>query len=191
MKIKFFILFLIFLLSGCDLFVTRDAEVPDQGRSNFQAATEPEIVMSNLINSFADKNVQNYLACFVDSAFSSRSFLFQPSSEAIAQYQFLAEGWDLTDEQRYFSSVVASVEQDFSLTLLLEDTSLTRTGDTVLYSASYFINIPLSQPESSNYQGNLQFTLVNDDRSVWVIYYWQDIKLPDSPSWSELKGKYY
>lgn len=179
------------IITGCELFTTREAELPDQGRSNFQQATEPEIVISNLKNSFTDKNVQNYLACFVDTAFSSRKFSFLPSSQAVSQYPFLADGWDLSDERQYFSSVIAGVQKDFPLTLLMNDENFTRSGDTVLYSASYFISIPITQPEINVYQGSLQFHMVNDARSVWVIYFWQDIKLPDLPSWSELKGSYY
>ena len=176
---------------GCELFTTRDPQLPDQGRSNFQIATEPEIVIENLKNSFSDKNVQNYVACLIDSSFSSRRFLFQPSGEVISQYQFLADGWDVSDEQRYFSSVIASVNTDFPITLTFSNESYSRTGDSVVYSASYFINLPVNEPQSANYQGNLRFNLVNDSRSIWAIYYWQDIKLPDFQSWSELKGKYY
>jgi hypothetical protein len=191
MKIILIQVLCILFFSGCELFTTRDPELPDQGRSNFQIATEPEIVIENLKNSFFDKNVQNYVACFIDSSFSSRRFLFQPSGEVISQYQFLAEGWDVSDEQRYFSSVIASINPDFPLTLTFGNESYSRTGDTVVYSATYFINLPINQPESDNYQGNLRFNLVNDSRSIWSIYFWQDIKLPDLQSWSELKGKYY
>ena len=74
------IFFFILLLTSCDLFDTRDAEPPDETRSNFRQAIEPEIVIENMINSFADKNVQNYLACFVDSSFIQRNFIFSPSS---------------------------------------------------------------------------------------------------------------
>ena len=47
------------------------------------------------------------------------------------------------------------------------------------------LNIP------SDYQGDLIFELVKDSRSVWSIYSWRDIKKGDSPSWSELKGRFY
>ncbi|MFO7526195.1 MAG: hypothetical protein R6W68_12155 [Ignavibacteriaceae bacterium] len=191
MKLFVFIFFLLITITACDLFMTREAEPPDQSRANFQVATEPEIVISNLTNSFHDKNVQNYISCFIDSSFSEKRFLFQPSGEVVTQYPFLNQDWDLADEQRYFNSVTSSVQTDFPLSLTFTDESFTRSGDSVVFSATYFINIPVSEPEASNYQGNIQFYMLNDDRSIWVIYYWQDIKLPDLPSWSELKGKYY
>lgn len=193
MKLKLYILILllIILLSACDLFMTRDPEDPAERKSNFQSAFIPDIVIENLINSFSDKNVQNYLACFVDTSFSARSFHFQPSSEALSQYQFLGQGWNLSDEQRYLNSVIASVPADFPLILSFSDETYSRSGDTVVYSASYSINLPFIQPEQSVYNGNVQFNMTNDARSVWVIYYWQDIKSPNIQSWSELKGKYY
>jgi hypothetical protein len=32
---------------------------------------------------------------------------------------------------------------------------------------------------------------VRDSRLVWSIYFWRDIKGTLSPSWSELKGRFY
>lgn len=191
LKLKILLLGIVFSSTACELFTTRDPEDPADRKSNFQSAFIPELVIENLKNSFTDKNVQNYLACFVDTSFSSRSFQFQPSSEALSQYQFLGLGWNLSDEQRYLNSVVASIPQDFPLILSFNDETFSRSGDTVVYSASYSINLPFIQPETSVYQGNVQFNMTNDARSVWVIYFWQDIKLPNIPSWSELKGKYY
>lgn len=192
MKLFVFIFFLLITLTACDLFITRDAESPDdQGKSNFQLATEPKIVIANLINSFHDKNVQNYISCFIDSSYSEKGFLFQPSGEVVTQFPFLTQNWGLDDEQRYFNSVTSSVQPDFPLSLTFTDESFSIRSDSAIYSATYIINIPVSEPEASNYKGNIQFYMQNDDRPVWVIYYWQDIKLPDIPSWSELKGKYY
>lgn len=192
MKIILIQVLCILFFSGCELFTTRDPELPDQGRSNFQIATEPDIVIENLINSFADKNVQNYRACFVDTSFSPLSFVFQPSSEALSQYQFLGPGWSLNDEERYLKSLIANIPQDVQIVISFSDETFTRSGDNfAVFSASYKINLPFIQPETSVYQGNLQFNMTNDAQSVWVIYFWQDIKLPNFQSWSELKGKYY
>lgn len=191
MKIYFSILILILLLAGCDLFVTRDAEPPDQSRSNFRQAIEPEIVIENMVNAFTDKNVQNYLSCFVDSSFIQRKFVFSPSGEVLSQYPFLGTDWNLNDEQQYFNGIVSRISDELPVTLTFSDTSLSRIGDSVFYSASYFLNVPHAESEPTNYQGNLQFRMVNDSRAVWVIYYWQDNKSPDLPSWSELKGSFY
>lgn len=191
MKLLATILFLVFAITSCDLFVTRDAEDPSQSRSNFQTAYQAEIVIQNLKNSFADKDAQNYAACFVDNSFSSKNFSFQPTSEALSQYQFLGTDWSVNDERQYFNSVITRTPEGFPITLNFSDESLTRSGDTVVYSAAYSISVPSRDSETTQYQGNVQFNMVNDSRTVWVIYFWQDIKSSEIFSWSELKGQYY
>lgn len=191
MKKLIFLLFIILSITACDLFTTRDAEKPDEGRSNFQPAVSREILIENLVNSLSDKNVQNYIACFVDTFFASRSYVFSPSSEAISLYQIFLQGWGLDEEQRYFTSMVSKVSKDFPITLSLSDDNFSSvSGDTSIYSATYFLNVPFSSedPTPKNYSGSLQFNMMRDSRSEWVIYFWKDTKSQTLPSWSELKG---
>lgn len=188
------ILFVIFVLStsSCDLFNTRDPQNPDENRANFQPPKEPSIVIENLKNSFNDKNAQNYILCFVDTLFVNKQFIFLPSSEAASTYAFLTQDWGLDDERRYFNSVISKVPKDFPMTLTFSDENYSSlSGDTLIYSANYFINIPHSSSEPKNYSGNLQFNMIRDDRSDWSIYYWKDTRSSSLPSWSELKGIFY
>ena len=175
--IQILFLFLLLFNSGCDLFNTRDPQKPDENRANFQPPKEPSIVIENLKNSFNDKNTQNYISCFVDTLFVNKSFVFLPSSEAASTYAFLTQDWGLDDERRYFNSVVSSYSS--------------LSGDTLIYSANYFINIPHNSSEPKNFSGNLQFNMVRDNRSDWSIYYWKDTRSSNLPSWSELKGIFY
>ncbi|MEM4271342.1 MAG: hypothetical protein QXO70_04595, partial [Candidatus Pacearchaeota archaeon] len=62
------------------------------------------------------------------------------------------------------------------------------SGDTLLYTANYFINVPHNSSEPKSYAGNLQFNMVRDSRSNWSIYFWKDTRSGSLPSWSELKG---
>jgi hypothetical protein len=182
------------LFFSCDLFTTRDAESPDQSRSNFQPPVQPEVVISNLKNSLSDKNVQNYIACFVDTIFADKQFSFSASSEAIALYQIFLQGWGLNEEKRYFSSVINKVPTDFPISLTFSDENYSNlSGDSLIYTASYNINLPISvsDPTPSNYAGVLQFNMLRDVRSEWVIYFWKDTKSETLPSWSELKGIFY
>ncbi|MCS7053684.1 MAG: hypothetical protein NZM09_08110 [Ignavibacterium sp.] len=192
-KVKSALFFLIiFSLVSCDLFNTREPQAPDQGRSNFIPPTEPQIVIQNLKNSFIDKNVQNYLACLVDTIFVNKKFKFLPSSEAASSFAFLVLDWNIADERKYFNSVVSKVPKDFPISLNLNDENYSSlTADTLVYTASYFINVPHSSSEPKNYAGNVQFNLVRDSRSNWSIYYWKDTRSSNLPSWSELKGYFY
>ncbi|MBI5663244.1 MULTISPECIES: hypothetical protein [Ignavibacterium] len=191
-SIKIFLLVIVFALNGCDLFTARDPEKPAENRSNFLPPKEPATVIENLKNSFIDKNSQNYIACFVDTIFVNKQFVFMPSSEAASTYAFLTQDWGLDDERRYFNSVIAKVPKDFPMTLTLSDESYSSlSGDTLVYSANYFINIPHSSSEPKNYSGNLQFNMIRDSRSDWSIYFWKDTRSSSLPSWSEMKGIFY
>ena len=179
--------------TACDLFTTRNAENPDQTRSNFQPPVEPAIVIENLKNSLSDKNVQNYISCFVDTIFADQSYNFSASSEALTRFDVFLQ-WGLNEERRYFTSIINKVPTDFPISLTLSDQNYSSlSGDSLIYSATYFLNLPVQSgdPFPQNYAGSLQFNMLRDSRSEWVIYFWKDTKSESLPSWSELKGSSY
>lgn len=184
-----YILFAI-ILSGCDLLQTRDAEPPTQPRSNYEPASTPQTLISNLVNAFKDKDAQNYINC-LDTSFSDKKFYFSPSSGALAQYPFLLNNWGIMDEDQYFKNLITKVDDQLPITLSLTNELYSPLGDSLIYTATYKINLPISQSEPEDYQGDLRFNMVRNSNSVWVIYYWQDTKSTALPSWSDLKGKYY
>ena len=107
--IKIFFLSLI-LLCGCDLLSTRDSVDPITARTNFIPASTPDILFSNLVNSFEEKVVENYLACFVDESFLEKSCSFKPSAGAVSKFQNLLS-WDLESERQYFNNMISSSEE--------------------------------------------------------------------------------
>ncbi|MDY0083457.1 MAG: hypothetical protein RBR74_09775, partial [Ignavibacteriaceae bacterium] len=148
MKKIILIMLLSFIAASCNLFNTRDAEEPDKGKSSFVPAVSAEDVIKNLKNSFIDKNVQNYIACFVDTIFADKKFSFSASSEAVALYQVFLQGWGLNEEKRYFSSVVNIVPADFPITLSFSDENYSNlSGDSLIYTASYNLNLPISNTD--------------------------------------------
>jgi hypothetical protein len=193
MKRIYFILFAI-LISGCELFTTRSAESPSQARSDFQQAVTPDILITNFVSSLKDLNVQNYLACLSDSSYSHKSFVFSPSSSALSQYPALSDNWGKKNEEVCFNNIKAKITVNLSMTLTLSNVSESPQGDSLVYSATYFLNVPTNDPAfPQNYEGTLIFDMIRDSRSIWSIYYWQDTKnnSSDLPSWSELKGRSY
>ena len=194
MKKYFLITIVLNSFISCDLFTTRDAEIPDQSRSNFQPPVEPAVVIDNLKNSLSDKNIENYIACFVDTIFSQRTFNFSASSEAVSLYQIFLQGWGLNEEKRYLSGAINKVPKDFPITLILSNENYSSlSGDSSIYTATYVLSLPVlsGDPTPTNYAGNLQFNMVRDSRSEYVIYFWKDTKSQTLPSWSELKGSFY
>jgi len=187
---KILVIFLLFLISGCDLFNTRVEEPPVKRGSTFIVPTIPEYVFTNLKNSLSEKVLENYMACFVDTAFLDKNYKYVPASGAVAGFQNLTE-WDLNSERTYINNVFAAV-QTSSITLRLVNENSTPQGDSAVYFYDYTLNIPVDNPEiPDTYRGSVQFTLSLDARNQWVITRWEDIQLEDTPSWSELRGRFY
>ncbi len=180
------------MIESCDIFSTRDEELPEEGRSNFQVAITVDILIQNFINSLSDKNTQNYIACLSDSVFTNVSFNFVPSAEAVSQFPSLASDWSLRNEEQYLNNVISKINSDIPIRLTLTNMQISPQGDSATYSANYFLNVPhndVSIPK--DFEGGLRFSLIRDSRNVWSISKWQDIKFEGNPSWSELKGMFY
>jgi len=190
MKHLVLILSLMFLVS-CDIFNTRDAAEPDEGRSDYLTASEPGILIQNLMSSFSDKDVVNYKNSFI-TGFSDKVFSFLPSGTALLTYSNIWPSWDLDSEVEYFNNLKNTVPADSSvkltLSLSLESFGII-LGDSLKYTSEYSINVPQKNSVARNYQGNLEFSMTRDSRSVWVIYFWKDNAVGNNFSWSDLKGE--
>lgn len=177
--------------SSCDMFSTRPSEEPESPRTNYNIATTPDILIQNLKDSFRDKVPENYLACFIDSSFSDKNFVFLPSAESISRYPFLTD-WSLQGERSYFINLVNSVDRNSPIILSFEREEKNFSGDSTIYSSQYSLSIPVIDDQRPKYyQGELRFTMIRDSRLQWVIYRWEDIKDKDFLSWSDLKGTYF
>ncbi len=190
MKYLSFILFLL-LLNGCDIFNARTAELPDQPRSNYQQAVTAELLVDNLINSLKDKDAANYINCFSDTSFTTKKFAFSPSSGATSLFPALTSEWGLQNEQQYFNNVITKIPSTTPIILTLGNTTKSPQGDSLIFTAEYVLNVPHTDTDPTSYQGNLIFSMIRDSRSVWTIYFWQDNKSTELPTWSELKGRFY
>lgn len=188
---KIFFLAACFYLTGCDLFTTRPAEPPDTPKSDFQPAFLPEILIDNFINSLKDKNIENYLSCISDS--SDEVFTFSPSSEALSQFPALGDNWSKNNESQYLNNLKIKIPDDKPLTLTLTNFSYNVQGEnTRTFVASYTLSFTINDVTvPSYYEGELIFELIRNSKSTWSIYFWRDIKSSNSPSWSELKGRFY
>jgi hypothetical protein len=186
------IILLVFSAVSCDIFETRDAEPPDGPRSNYQSAISPEILIQNLIESFADKDVVNYQNTFVTDL-SNRVFTFIPSSTALSRFQNLWPTWNIDSEVQYFNNMKTSVPDELPILLSglsLSPESFSIFGDSLKYNSEYFISVPQRNSETLIFQGNLELSMINVS-TVWLVYFWKDNAIEDNPSWSDLKGSVY
>ena len=191
MKKVFLILFLLTLIS-CDVFETRNPESPQDTRSNYTTPLTRETLISNLINSFSDKNAENYKKSFATAPSSSVLFTFVPTGSAFNLYP-IWEDWSVDDEFRYFTNLVNSTPSQYPINLSLSNElfSPLSNGEGFLYTADYFISVPKLNTDPDIYRGNLKFNITTDINNFWVIYYWEDSPENESLSWSDLKGSEY
>lgn len=186
MKLFFLILFAA-LINGCEIFETRDAELPDQIRSNYTTPSERTILIQNLIHSFSDRNTNNYTKTFSDPNLTGKLFFFYPSSTAL-RFQ-IWENWNISDEIQYFNNLINDVPQSLPINLSFANENYGSViGDSATYTAEYSIVVPQLNNESLIYAGNLKFSMFRDAGGVWSVYFWEDNAVQGSTSWSELKG---
>ena len=176
-------------LFGCGLFEPRNPEPPGQTSLDYIPATVPGIVMSNLKNAIAQKNVDNYVRSFSDPAVSSVTFVFNPSADASSIYPNVRE-WTFADEREYFQNLVAKADGFSSLILTPKDSLIGGTEAT--YNFDYLLSFQHTDAATfpTTARGNLQFILAPDEANIWSIFSWSDFSTSAEITWSSFKGKF-
>jgi hypothetical protein len=184
---KKIIIILLISTAACDLLDTREPETPNVGGNTFVTPTTPDILFHNLAEAFQDKILENYMACFVDAAFTEKQFKFVPSAGSISQF----EDWNLESERSYFNNLRTVPGDGIPITLTLTNEISNTSSDSAVYQFDYSLIVPIAgQQENNTYRGKALFRIYQNSNQ-WSIGEWEDIKIDDFPSWSELKGRYY
>ena len=188
----FILLILIFVVSSCDVFRTREPENPIQTRNTWIPATTVEILVDNLKSALSERSTENYLKCFVDSSLTGKSFEFIPSVESFANYSTIYSNWRLQNERIYFENLKSKLRDGGGITLsLFNEERGTIQGDSVNYYADYLLIVNHSiENLNREFQGHLQFTLFRSVKGEWSISRWKDIKRNENLTWSDLKGRF-
>jgi len=189
---NFCLILLFYLLigfAGCDIFEARDPENPNSTKSSYRTPVEPKDVIQNLINSFKDKNANDYKKNFATGLpLVNQEFFFAPSGNVLSIFP---TEWTVDYEFQYFNNLVVRVPQDIPITLTFSNEFYDVRADSSIYSADYSISVPVVNSEPKIYEGSLKFTLITDINAAWVIYFWEDLAKTGSTSWSELKIEFY
>lgn len=179
------------IVISCGLLTTREAEEPVNQRSTYIEPVQPELVFDNLINSLSDKNSLNYISVFSDTFYSSAEFEYVPSSEAAANYTFL-NNWSLKDEEQFINKLYSEIESNSEISLVLTDETSSISGSGAVFNFRYRLSIPFSGSSlDDEFEGQVKFELILDDRGYWVISKWEDFETTANPSWSQLKGRQF
>ena len=179
--------FTILLFAGCGLFETRTPNPPDDENNVFIPPTSADIVINNFLTAFNNKNVDNYCSCLLDT------FKFVPSSDAILKYSGLFDFWKITDERKYFLSLLNILGQSNKMELEFSNIkNEIQSSDSVVLFANYNINLELSDEFDTKYTGILSFTIKPVQNGMWGIVYWADYQNEDgiNKTFSELKAMF-
>lgn len=179
---------LLMSISACDLFQVRDPQNPTETKSSYRVPVEPKDVIQNLINAFNDKNPNDYKKNFsTGMPLVNKDYFYLPSGNVLG---FPSE-WSVYAEFQYFNNLITRTPQDIPITLSFADEVYDVRADSAIYSAKYFISVPILNAEPKVFEGSLKFTMTTDINAAWVIYFWEDIAIQNSKSWSELKLEFY
>ncbi len=195
MRIFGYILFLLLLLIwGCtNPFTTREIEEPDINNSSdiFDQPISHEVVLNNFRYAIIQKNISNYMNCFVEPSLAYNFTYKYLPDRSIESEKFL--DWDLTYERIYLNTVF-NQSIDISLEYLDEIvyTNISQSPDSVqTNSFRYELRISF-ESEESVFTGLARMKLIKNMNAMWAIYFWEDSKPADleSNSWSNLKANY-
>lgn len=176
--------------SSC-FFDTRTPDNPAEPSANYKPPTEATDVFLNMANAFADKNVLNYRKSFADSATAGRSFVFEPTSQALSQYGVFV-GWSRQSEEQYFNNITVQLQPLSAPSLLFTFGTQSVSSDSAFFEGSYQLTVPHTKslvPQVS--LGQVQFYLLKDNIQNWVIWKWVDLSNQQGDfTWSDLKGEF-
>lgn len=174
------------ILTGCDVFSTREPVPPLEDAGTFGQPDTPDQVIENIRNAISELNAQNYRRSFADG------FEFGPTASAAARDPSIWTGWGAQDEESYFRAAVQAARLTSGNELRFNETTLSAiTPDRFSYEAGYVLTLNHRRPDlDTALQGRLVWTLEQDEDGLWRITEWIDRELGDAASWSDLKAEF-
>lgn len=174
------------LSSGCDFFSPRTPEEPVDEAGTFLQPDTPEQVIENIQFSIAELNPPNYTRSL------DPTFMFRPTEQARAQDENIWVTWSQTEENQYFSTIVAAAQFATNHELILSDQSISIiTEDRFEIDASYSLTINHNRPDvPTTVQGRLIWVMTQREDGLWGLSEWTDRELGNEPSWSDLKSEF-
>ena len=174
---------ILLLATGCDLFAPRTPEDPVDEAGTFLQPDTPEQVIDNIRFSIAELNPPNYNRSF------NPALMFTPTEEARARDENIWLDWSQTEENQYFSTMVAAAQFASNHELVLTDQTISIIAeDRFEVDASYTLTINHNRPEvATSVQGRLIWSIIQGEDGLWSVNEWTDREVGNEPSWSDLK----
>ena len=173
------------LLTGCELFDTRDQEDPEGARGKWEVPISPEDVLTNISLAIFERNAANYMRSFPQDSFE---FMADP---AVLQVQPSLAEWDRANEQAHINSLFGEgvLPRDSIAFVVFSAIEQTLLADTAHITAHYELTAQVAIAGAPGpMAGEAQFSLKIGDQGYWEILRWSDRRTDELASWSELKA---
>ncbi len=169
----------------------RDAETPVTSRSTYIPPTSPDLVMINLQYSVIEKDINNYLKCFVDTSYSPRRYTYEPDVASGIQYPIF-RFWNISNEKTYFTSLLSNTDPAATSNLFFTEGNLNTFSDTAFYDAKYLLYVDHRNTSvAKTLKGKIRLILSADSRNLWSVHRWIDIKSDNNDTtWSVLRANF-
>jgi hypothetical protein len=187
------------IIWGCkNPFRTRHSPEPAIREGTWDTPALPEIVIQNLLHSYNEKVIGNFIQCLCDSfAFSAP----EDSVDAVAQgREDLFANWDRTAEISVTTNIFNTARQnpdsfDYVLWLHTNLDLPDEVGDTLaVLSRDYelfIFDFKAEPPETTRTQGTATFHMRQTSLNWWNIYFWSDIPAEtDKDGWADFKAQF-
>ena len=168
-----------------------DAETPVTSRTTFIPPTSPDLVMVNLQYSVIEKDINNYMQCFVDTNYSPRRYTYVPDVGSQIQYPIF-QFWKIANEKTYYTSLMSLTNINSTSNLFFSNTTLNSFADTAFFDADYLLRVDHQKTNvAKNLKGKIRLILSADSRNLWSIHRWIDIKSDNADTtWSVLRANF-
>lgn len=166
---------------SCNIFDTRDPEIPSSTTSTFEPPVTPETVLRNLRGAIVENNPDNYLRCFADT--TVRPYVFVASADIRPNFP----EWSLAEEDRYFRGMGALLDGRSVLSDTIQTVNFFSDST---FTVRYSLFVPHTDTRAPRHvQGSMLLHLAVDPQGRWAIDRWEDIREPSLPdsTWSYLK----
>lgn len=172
-------------VTGCSVFSTREPEEPLSDTGTYIQPDTPEQVIDNVQSAIAELNTLNYRRSMAED------MSFQPTATAQARESVFLS-WSRSQEEQYFSALVAAASLNQGHSLQLNDRTLTLLSENeFVLDATYVLSVNHRRTEvPTQVQGRLQWMLRQGEDGLWALQEWTDQELGSEPSWSDLKAEF-
>lgn len=179
-------------LFSCDILSTRNPEEPIIDTNSNPPATTPQLVISNFIAAFQNKNILEYEKLISDTTQNGRLYKFNPTTAAKIRYSTLFQQWNKISEKQFITKLFTSLKSPSSPSLTLSNSRYEYIyADSALYSSNYQINVEhLITSIPTQFKGKFYLTLNKNNVNIWSISLCEDFETSKDSSFSDCKGAF-